>query len=141
MGRRTDCLGSLVMHNLNYLRRAFLTSLATAKTLSANERKRVAFEARGLITRASRASNVQAKKDGDTVKFSRQRVRLFGIDAPETAQPCGDLRQPSRRGEQGADQLHGKGFGLAGHGRKSVGRSARCYAASQRGLGAAYEVG
>jgi hypothetical protein len=55
MGRRTDCLGSLVMHNLNYLRGAFLTSLATAKTLSANERQRVPFEARGFITQTSRA--------------------------------------------------------------------------------------
>jgi endonuclease YncB( thermonuclease family) len=26
--------------------------------------------------------------DGDTVKFGRQRVRLFGIDAPEKGQPC-----------------------------------------------------
>ena len=28
--------------------------------------------------------------DGDTVKFGRQRVRLFGIDAPEKGQPCDD---------------------------------------------------
>jgi hypothetical protein len=55
MGRRTDCLGSLVMHYLNYLRGAFLTSLATAKMLSANERQRVPFEARGFITQTSRA--------------------------------------------------------------------------------------
>jgi endonuclease YncB( thermonuclease family) len=27
---------------------------------------------------------------GDTVKFGKQRVRLFGIDAPEKAQPCDD---------------------------------------------------
>ena len=74
----------------------------------------------------------QMLKVADTVKFGPQRVRLFGIDARETAQPCDDLRQPSRRGEQGADQLHSKGFGLAGHGRKSVGRSARCHAARAR---------
>ena len=55
MGRRTDCLGSLVMHYLNYLRGAFLASLATAKMLSANERQRVPFEARGFITQTSRA--------------------------------------------------------------------------------------
>jgi endonuclease YncB( thermonuclease family) len=28
--------------------------------------------------------------DGDTVKFGRQRLRLFGIDAPENAQHCDD---------------------------------------------------
>ena len=31
-----------------------------------------------------------AVSDGDTVKFGRQRVRLFGIDAPEKGQPCDD---------------------------------------------------
>jgi endonuclease YncB( thermonuclease family) len=31
-----------------------------------------------------------AVSDGDTVKFGRQRVRLFGIDAPEKLQPCDD---------------------------------------------------
>jgi hypothetical protein len=29
-----------------------------------------------------------AVSDGDTVKFGKQRVRLFGIDAPEKLQPC-----------------------------------------------------
>lgn len=29
-----------------------------------------------------------AVSDGDTVKFGKQRVRLFGIDAPEKVQPC-----------------------------------------------------
>jgi endonuclease YncB( thermonuclease family) len=28
--------------------------------------------------------------DGDTVKFGKQRIRLFGIDAPEKAQHCDD---------------------------------------------------
>jgi endonuclease YncB( thermonuclease family) len=31
-----------------------------------------------------------AVTDGDTVKFGRQRIRLFGIDAPEKAQSCDD---------------------------------------------------
>jgi endonuclease YncB( thermonuclease family) len=31
-----------------------------------------------------------AVSDGDTVRFGRQRIRLFGIDAPEKAQPCDD---------------------------------------------------
>jgi endonuclease YncB( thermonuclease family) len=31
-----------------------------------------------------------AVADGDTVKFGRQRVRLFGIDAPEKGQPRDD---------------------------------------------------
>ena len=34
------------------------------------------------------ASHGFAVSDGDTVKFGRQRVRLFGIDAPEKGQPC-----------------------------------------------------
>jgi hypothetical protein len=50
------------MHNLNYLRWAFLTSLATAKTLAANERERVAFGARGL-SRERHAPALQAKVD------------------------------------------------------------------------------
>jgi endonuclease YncB( thermonuclease family) len=29
-----------------------------------------------------------AVSDGDTVKFGRQRVRLFGVDAPEKGQSC-----------------------------------------------------
>ena len=28
--------------------------------------------------------------DGDTVKFGKQPIRLFGIDAPEKLQPCDD---------------------------------------------------
>src|SRR6202171_6478423 len=31
-----------------------------------------------------------AVSDGDTVKFGKQRIRLFGIDAPEKTQPCDD---------------------------------------------------
>jgi endonuclease YncB( thermonuclease family) len=31
-----------------------------------------------------------AVSDGDTVQFGKQRLRLFGIDAPEKGQPCDD---------------------------------------------------
>ena len=31
-----------------------------------------------------------AVSDGDTVKFGKQLIRLFGIDAPEKGQPCDD---------------------------------------------------
>jgi endonuclease YncB( thermonuclease family) len=31
-----------------------------------------------------------AVSDGDTVKFGKQLIRLFGIDAPERLQPCDD---------------------------------------------------
>jgi endonuclease YncB( thermonuclease family) len=32
----------------------------------------------------------QVVTDGDTIKFGSQRVRLFGIDAPESGQACDD---------------------------------------------------
>ena len=39
-------------------------------------------------TNGTGTSHGFAASDGDTVKFGRQRVRLFGIDAPEKGQPC-----------------------------------------------------
>ena len=35
--------------------------------------------------------------DGDTVEIRGQRIRLFGIDAPESAQPCQDARGATYR--------------------------------------------
>src|SRR4029077_4797344 len=37
-----------------------------------------------------RTSHGFAVSDGDTVKFGRQLISLFGIDAPEKLQPCDD---------------------------------------------------
>ena len=39
-------------------------------------------------TNGTGSSHGFAVSDGDTVKFGRQRVRLFGIDAPGKGQPC-----------------------------------------------------
>jgi endonuclease YncB( thermonuclease family) len=41
-------------------------------------------------TNGTGASHGFAVSDGDTVRFGKQRVRLFGIDAPEKGQPCDD---------------------------------------------------
>jgi endonuclease YncB( thermonuclease family) len=41
-------------------------------------------------TNGTGASHGFAVSDGDTVRFGKQRVRLFGLDAPEKGQPCDD---------------------------------------------------
>jgi endonuclease YncB( thermonuclease family) len=38
----------------------------------------------------TRTSHGFAVSDGDTVKFGKQLIRLFGFDAPEKLQPCDD---------------------------------------------------
>jgi endonuclease YncB( thermonuclease family) len=47
-----------------------------------------AFAQTDSDTNGTGISHGFAVSDGDTVKFGRQRVRLFGIDAPEKGQPC-----------------------------------------------------
>jgi endonuclease YncB( thermonuclease family) len=49
-----------------------------------------AFAQTDSDTKGTGTSHGFAVSDGDTVKFGRQRIRLFGIDAPEKAQPCDD---------------------------------------------------
>ena len=49
-----------------------------------------AFAQTDSDTNGTGISHRFAVSDGDTVKFGRQRVRLFGIDAPEKGQPCDD---------------------------------------------------
>jgi len=49
-----------------------------------------AFAQTDSDTNGTGTSHGFAVSDGDTVKFGRQRVRLFGIDAPEKGQPCDD---------------------------------------------------
>jgi endonuclease YncB( thermonuclease family) len=41
-------------------------------------------------TNGTRTTHGFAVSDGDTVKFGKQLIRLFGIDAPEKLQPCDD---------------------------------------------------
>jgi len=40
--------------------------------------------------------------DGDTIEIHGQRIRLFGIDAPESRQTCEAAGQTYRCGQQGA---------------------------------------
>ena len=47
-----------------------------------------AFAQTDSDTNGTESSHGFAVSDGNTVKFGRQRVRLFGIDAPEKGQPC-----------------------------------------------------
>ena len=49
-----------------------------------------AFAQTDSDTNGTESSHGFAVSDGNTVKFGRQRVRLFGIDAPEKGQPCDD---------------------------------------------------
>jgi endonuclease YncB( thermonuclease family) len=50
----------------------------------------LAFAQTDSDTNGSGTSHGFSVSDGDTVKFGKQRIRLFGIDAPEKAQPCDD---------------------------------------------------
>jgi endonuclease YncB( thermonuclease family) len=43
-----------------------------------------------IVLWTAASSHGFAVSDGDTVKFGKQLVRLFGIDAPEKGQPCDD---------------------------------------------------
>ena len=49
-----------------------------------------AFAQTDSDTSGTGTSHGFAVSDGDTVKFGKQLIRLFGIDAPEKLQPCDD---------------------------------------------------
>src|SRR3981081_3815091 len=66
-----------------------------------------AFPQSDSDTNGTGTSHGFAVSDGDTVKFGRQRVRLFGIDAPEKGQPCDDGHwYPGPLATKGSHRFH-----------------------------------
>jgi endonuclease YncB( thermonuclease family) len=44
----------------------------------------------GTLLQSATLASAQTVTDGDTIKFGKERVRLWGIDAPESKQLCPD---------------------------------------------------
>ncbi len=66
---------------------------------------RYALPAWSLLPRVSRAdalSGVASVIGGDTIEIHGERIRLFGIDAPESRQLCTVSGEPYRCGQQAA---------------------------------------
>ena len=77
-----------------------------------------AFAQTDLDTNGTRTSHGFAVSDGDTVKFGKQLIRLFGIDAPEKRQPCDDGQWfPGPLATKALDGLHRRPAGVVPPGR------------------------
>jgi endonuclease YncB( thermonuclease family) len=76
--------------------RAFVTAAALAASLAAGH----AYAKEEIVGRASVI-------DGDTIEVRGVRIRMQGIDAPESSQTCERDGQPYRCGQQAANHLDG----------------------------------
>lgn len=76
--------------------RAFVTAAALAASLAAGH----AYAKEEIVGRASVI-------DGDTIEVRGVRIRMQGIDAPESSQTCEMDGQPYRCGQQSANHLDG----------------------------------
>lgn len=63
------------------------------------------------VAQAADISGIPRVIDGDTIEISKQKIRLFGIDAPEGKQSCTIKGKPWRCGDEAAAALK---FELAG---------------------------
>src|SRR5689334_1300076 len=64
----------------------------------------------GSASRTARTDEVTARAfviEGDTIEIPGTRIRLFGIDAPESGQTCETGRQTYRCGQRAALALDG----------------------------------
>ena len=78
--------------------------------------------------------------DGDTIKLNGTTWRLWGIDAPETSQACGDW-PPGSGDRRHAPALEGEDGVLRDKGRDRYGRSIGLCRADGQDLGAAMAGG
>jgi endonuclease YncB( thermonuclease family) len=106
----------LIPRELRYFRRKFLTASAILALIlvvgflseridsfpwpsfSANVRPTLSASSDDVVGRASVV-------DGDTLDIHGQRIRLWGVDAPESAQQCYIDRQPWRCGQKASLSL------------------------------------
>lgn len=79
----------------------------------------------------------QTVVDGDTIKLAGATWRLWGIDAPEMGQTCGDWHAGMAATYALADLMRGKAITCEGRGTDRYGRSIGLCRAAGQDLGAA----